>query len=317
MDGTSCDRHTGSLDEPRNRWPSGLQQIQVLPRSFGHGTGGWGVSGTWSPVVFILGPCHDWSDLATDTTGLGKKWVFFVQWAGKYIWRCINQWRCEQLTLEDLQRVDGWWAGELSHYCWKNVIPTTMDSQWICFTLQQHQHPQIPDSTKNWGSWSHIDQEAGSLLKGPLFEAPMKGGGSGMMSKFGLLGMGSLHSHRLILRGIEFTWFWMTHYSGDTFFHSAFEKNQESQENLLENFPQFLVSNVGKQRRAESRTPKHKTILRSSAWTCVIWLYTPMTRDLDCMFSCTVAYAYARLLNFTWISNLVFLSHNIKRCNAQ
>lgn len=141
MYGTSCDRHTGSLDEPRNRWPSGLQQIQVLPRSFGHGTGRWGVSGTWSPVVFILGPCHDWSDLATDTTGLGKKCVFFVQWAGN-AWRCMNQWRCEQLTLEDLQGVDGWGAGELCHYfeymsyvhfwthlnCWKNVIPTTMDS---------------------------------------------------------------------------------------------------------------------------------------------------------------------------------------------
>lgn len=200
MDGTSCDRHTGSLDEPRNRWPSGLQQIQVLPRSFGHGTGRWGVSGTWSPVVFILGPCHDWSDLATDTTGLGKKCVFFVQWAGN-AWRCMNQWRCEQLTLEDLQGVDGWGAGELCHYfeymsyvhfwthlnCWKNVIPTTLYSQWICRTLQQHQHPQIPDSTKNWGSWSHIDQEAGSLLKGPLFEAPMKGGGSGVVARDGVL----------------------------------------------------------------------------------------------------------------------------------
>lgn len=25
MDGTSCDRHIGSLDEPRNRWPEGLK----------------------------------------------------------------------------------------------------------------------------------------------------------------------------------------------------------------------------------------------------------------------------------------------------
>ena len=188
MDGTSCDRHTGSLDEPSNRWPSGLQQIQVLPRSFGHGTGGWGVSGTWSPVVFLLGPCHDWSDLATDTTGLGKLRCF-VQWAGKRMkmYESMKMWAIDVGRFTGSWWMGSWWIVPLfpvhvlcplwTHLnCWKSVIPTTMDSQWSCFTLQQHQHPQIPNSTKNWGSWSHFYQEAGSLLKGPLFEAPMKGG---------------------------------------------------------------------------------------------------------------------------------------------
>lgn len=110
MYGTSCDRHTGSLDEPRNRWPSGLQQIQVLPRSFGHGTGGWGVSGTWSPVVFILGPCHDWSDLATDTTGLGKKWVF-----------CSMSWKMYE---------DVWINEDVSNWRWK-IYRELIRSWWI------------------------------------------------------------------------------------------------------------------------------------------------------------------------------------------
>ena len=34
----------------------------------------------------------------------------------------------------------------------KTVIPTTMDSPWISFILQQHEHVRIPDSTKGWGS---------------------------------------------------------------------------------------------------------------------------------------------------------------------
>ena len=84
------------------------------------------------------------------------------------LWRCMNKWRCEQLTLEDLQGVDGELvncatlsitdqSGFLPSFrthlnSFKTVIPTTMDSQWICLVLQQHKHTRIPDSTKGWGS---------------------------------------------------------------------------------------------------------------------------------------------------------------------
>lgn len=170
-----------------SRATADLQQIQVLPRSFGHGTGRWGVSGTWSPVVFILGPCHDWSDLATDTTGLGKKWVFcsmsWKMYEDVWINEDTSNWRWKIYR----ELIRSWWIVPLfpvhvlrsflnSPQLLKKRHSNNHGFQWICFTLQQHQHPQIPDSTKNQGSWSHFHQEAGSLLKGPLFEAPMKGG---------------------------------------------------------------------------------------------------------------------------------------------
>lgn len=117
----------------------------------------------------------------------GKKMRYFVQWAGN-VWICMNQWRCEQLTLEDLQGVDKELVNcaTISSTCLTFIFEltwiaekTSFQQPWIPVDL--FYPPATSASTdprfhKKWGSWSHFYEEAGSLLKGPLFEAPMKGG---------------------------------------------------------------------------------------------------------------------------------------------
>ena len=137
-------------------------------------------------------------------------------------------------------------------------------------------------------------------------------------------GMGCSHAHRLMLGA------WWIYIMFDTFlwgyfFPCLWRKSRKPR------IP-FRVF----RRQVISRTPKHKTILRSSAWTRVIWLYTSVTRDRDCMFSCGTKrkwYGKTSRLHLdmarpgegttdgevqqkVFYGILVFLSHVMKRCNA-
>ena len=115
MDGTSCDRHTGSLDEPRK------------PLAFGPSADSGPSKKLWTwhrkmrSFRYVVPCCvYTWTVPWLKRLGNRYKWIekniVFLFNELENVWRCMNQWRCEQLTLEDLQGVDGWGAGELSHY---------------------------------------------------------------------------------------------------------------------------------------------------------------------------------------------------------
>ena len=115
MYGTSCDRHTGSLDEPRK------------PLAFGPSADSGPSKKLWTwhrkmrSFRYVVPCCvYTWTVPWLKRLGNRYNWIgekmSFVFNELENVWRCMNQWRCEQLTLEDLQGVDGWGAGELCHY---------------------------------------------------------------------------------------------------------------------------------------------------------------------------------------------------------
>ena len=155
MGGTSCDRHTCSLDDEQplaSSFRSFQEALDMAPED---------------EEFQVRGPllCLYLDRAMTEATWQQIPWIEKMS-GNMYedVW--INE--GEQLMLEDLQGVDG----ELLNCAtisitdqsvflrsfrthlnfFKTVIPTTMDSQWICFILQQHKHTRIPYSTKGWGS---------------------------------------------------------------------------------------------------------------------------------------------------------------------
>lgn len=131
----------------------------------------------------------------------GKKIVFLFNEL-ENVWRCMNQWRCEQLTLEDLQGVDKELVNcaTISSTC----LMSTLNSPQLLKKRHSNNHgfsvdlfypPATSASTdprfhKELGFLKPYRSGSWVTSEGTFVWSSYERWGSGMMSKFGLLGMG-------------------------------------------------------------------------------------------------------------------------------